>query len=60
MDDSACHRALRVTEILHEIAYWRSQHRRAGEALIYFALVCKAFSSVSIDVRLFSWSFRMV
>jgi len=50
MNDSACHRALRVTEILYEITYWYSQLRRSGGAMVRLALVCKTFSSVSIDV----------
>ena len=50
MDAPACHRALRVTEILYEIAHWYSQHSRSGRAMVRLALVCQTFSAVSIDV----------
>ena len=53
MDALACHRALRVTEILYEITHWYSQHSRSGRAMVRLALVCKTFSSVSIDVWIF-------
>jgi hypothetical protein len=58
MFDSACHRALRVTEILHEIVYWCSQYPHGGKALVRLTLVCKAISSVSIDVWFLSRSFN--